>query len=219
MGQTSNGRASGIIRRARDEKGRKDFEAKELRSIIDGTAMPMRAMILLGVNCGLGNSDCGQLRFRNVDMVTGWLNYPRPKTSVARRCKLWPETVAAVQAAIDSRPEPKEDANRELVFITRIGQPWHKETADSPVSKEFAKVLAELKIKRPGVGFYGLRHTLETVGGEVRDQVALDHIMGHAPPANDIASVYREKIGDDRLEAIAEHVREWLWPSKKRSAK
>ena len=150
-------------------------------------------MIFLGINCGLGNSDCGQLRFRNVDMVTGWLNYPRPKTSVARRCKLWSETVTALKAAIDDRPEPKDDAHRELVFITRIGQPWHKVTADSPVSKEFAKVLAALEIKRPGVGFYALRHTLETVGGEVRDQVALDHVMGHAPSASDMASVYRER--------------------------
>ncbi len=73
-------------------------------------------------------------------------------------------------------------------------------------------------MKRPGLAFYALRHTTETIGGAVRDQVALDHIMGHAPPASDMASVYREQIGDDRLRAVADHIHNWLYP-KKRKAK
>ena len=36
------------------------------------------------------------------------------------------------------------------------------------------------KIHRPGLGFYAFRHTFETIGGESRDQVAVNHIMGHA---------------------------------------
>jgi hypothetical protein len=74
-----------------------------------------------------------------------------------------------------------------------------------------------LKVKRPGLGFYALRHTTETVGGEVRDQVALDHIMGHAPQASDMGSVYREKIGDDRLEAVTDHIHEWLFPKQRKA--
>ena len=161
-----------ILRRARDEKGPRLFEAAELRKIIEGADGQLKAMILLGINGGLGNADCGKLRFRNIDLITGWLNYPRPKTSVARRSKLWPETITALQTAIDSRPEPKDEVHKELVFLTRIRQPWHKETVDNPVSKEFAKVLCELNIERPGLSFYTLRHTLETIGGEVRDQAA-----------------------------------------------
>ncbi len=78
-----------------------------------------------------------------------------------------------------------------------------------------AKLLAELGIKRPGLGFYALRQTFETVAGESRDQVAVDHIMGHA--RDDMASVYRERISDDRLTAVAEHVRGWLFPPKSKS--
>jgi hypothetical protein len=33
--------------------------------------------------------------------------------------------------------------------------------------------------------------------------------MGHS--REDMASVYRERIGDDRLTAVAEHVRKWLF--------
>ena len=31
--------------------------------------------------------------------------------------------------------------------------------------------------------------------------------MGHAPAGSDMAAVYRERIDDDRLQAVAEHVR------------
>jgi hypothetical protein len=38
--------------------------------------------------------------------------------------------------------------------------------------------------------------------------VAVDAIMGHS--RDDMASVYRERISDDRLRAVVEHVRKWL---------
>ena len=71
-------------------------------------------------------------------------------------------------------------------------------------------ILRRLKLTRPKLNFYALRHTFETIGGESRDQVAVDHIMGHA--REDMASVYRERISDDRLRAVADYVRTWLWP-------
>ena len=72
-----------------------------------------------------------------------------------------------------------------------------------------AKLLKSLGIGRTGLNFYGLRHTFETIGGESRDQVAVDHIMGHA--RDDMASVYRERISDERLKAVTDHVRGWLF--------
>ena len=66
-----------------------------------------------------------------------------------------------------------------------------------------------LGLYRRGLGFYTLRHVTETIGGDCRDQVAVDHIMGHS--RNDMASVYRERISDARLQAVVEHVRAWLF--------
>ena len=64
-----------------------------------------------------------------------------------------------------------------------------------------------------------LRRTFETIGGASRDQIAVDHIMGHAPASDDMAAVYRQHIDDDRLSAVVKYVHDWLWPPKKSAPK
>ena len=49
------------------------------------------------------------------------------------------------------------------------------------------------------------------VADEVKDQPAADYIIGHEVPH--MSSIYRETISDERLRAVAEHVRKWLFPS------
>ncbi|NLF71667.1 MAG: tyrosine-type recombinase/integrase [Candidatus Anammoximicrobium sp.] len=200
-----------VMRAERHKNGKKMFDAGEIRRMLDAAGPQLRAMILLGINCGFGNNDCGTLPISALDLEGGWHNYARPKTAIARRCPLWPETVAALREVIASRPTPKDAADKGLVFITKYGKSWHKDTPDNPISKEMRKLLDELGIQRKGTGFYALRHMTETIGGEAKDQVALNHIMGHADPS--MAAVYREEIGDDRLRAVVEHVRKWLFPT------
>jgi integrase len=127
---------------------------------------------------------------------------------------------------MESRPKPKKPADGKLVFLTKYGAPWAKETPDNPVTKEFRKLLDSIdsdaagaakvekrkappKLYRKGLGFYALRHTFETIAGETRDQVATNAIMGHVDVS--MAGVYRERIGDDRLRAVTDHVRAWLF--------
>ena len=69
-------------------------------------------------------------------------------------------------------------------------------------------LLRRLGLTRPELTFYALRHTFETIGGESRDQVAVDAIMGYS--RDDMASVYRERISDERLLAVSAQVRRWL---------
>jgi len=202
-----------VLRKERNARGPKMFEADEIRSMLDAAGVQLKAMILLGINCGFGNSDCATLPNKAVDLESGWIDYARPKTGIHRRCPLWSETVAALRTVITHRPKPKDKTNDGLVFITKYGKSWAKDTGDNPISKETAKILASLGIHRKGVNFYALRHTFETVGGESRDQIAVDEIMGHA--RDDMASVYREKIGDDRLQAVANYVRKWLFGDDK----
>jgi integrase len=79
--------------------------------------------------------------------------------------------------------------------------------ADS-ISQETRKLVKHLGLKQ-GRSFYALRHTFETIGGEAKDQIAVDAIMGHV--RDDMASLYRERISDDRLRAVVQHVRNWLF--------
>lgn len=208
------------LRKERNEKPSKMFEADELRQIIEKAGIPLKAMVLLGVNCGFGQSDCATLPLSAVDLKTGWIEYPRPKTHVRRRCPLWPETTKALQQAIAKRPAPKDESLAGLVFITKYGQQFVRigETGaiSDAVGAAFAKVLTDLGLGGNHRSFYSLRRTFETIGGDSRDQVAVDYIMGHAPTSDDMAAVYRQRIDDERLKSVTEHVRQWLRPKAKR---
>jgi integrase len=109
-----------------------------------------------------------------------------------------------------------------MVFLTKSGRRWVKVTTsqqedgmakvvcDDAVSKEAAKLLKSLDINGHR-NFYCLRHGFETIGGEARDQVAVNAIMGHVDDS--MASAYRERISDGRLQAVTDHVRGWLFGS------
>src|ERR1022692_1305666 len=125
-----------------------------------------------------------------------------------RRCPLWPETIESAREWLAQRPAAKMEADAGLVFITIRGDGWAKDITDRPITHACRKLLDKLGI----VGnrnFYALRHTFETIGGDSKDQVAVDAIMGHDDGS--MASVYRERISDERLKAVTDHVRTWLF--------
>ena len=47
--------------------------------LIDRTGVPMKAMILLAVNCGFGQTDVACLPVKALDLDGGWVDFPRPK--------------------------------------------------------------------------------------------------------------------------------------------
>jgi integrase len=204
----------------------KMFTAAQLQKVLAFVKRPMKAMFLLGINCGLGNHDIASLTFDNLDLENGWHTHPRPKTGMPRRCPLWPETIEAIEHALKIRPRPKDPAHKDLVFLTRNGLPYTRLSAASAVALAEGKaediqhediintntwaILKRLKMKRDGLSFYALRHTFETIGGGAKDQIAVDYIMGHQSPG--MGTNYRQMIEDDRLQAVVDHVRRWLWP-------
>ena len=200
-----------ILRLARAARGERLFRPEELRAVIDAAPLQLKAMVLLGANCGFGPTDIGRLPIAALDLQSQWVTFARPKTGIMRRCPLWHETVAALEAVLKSRREPAVESARGLVFITRTGKAWIDGKGRNSVGHELAKVLRAVGLGDRDLGHYRLRHLLQSVGEEAGDAAAVSHIMGHVAAANDMAAVYRGKISDDRLRRVADHVRQWLF--------
>lgn len=230
------------IRKAKRESGAKHFEAEELRMILDAldgqevvtyrtdeetrepvsvklSANPeLRAMVLLGVNCGYGQSDCAGLPKSVLDLPGGWVGLTREKTEVSRKAKLWPETTEALRQVIADRPAPKDPVDADLVFLTPKGKRWLRQSgSDDPkkgqsrtdlIGRQFSKLLKQLGINGRR-GFYGCRHSFRTAADGSRDKTACDVIMGHVDSS--MGANYRHGIDDSRLVAVAQHVHSWLW--------
>ena len=223
------------------EHGKRMFEAAELRHILDALdgnieveilkngnptgesenipADPiMKAMVLAGANCAFGQSDLSNLPKTALNFETGWVDYPRLKTGVERRCKLWAETIEALKIAIPLRPKAKNTDDENMVFLTTNGDRWvrmsdnedpSKRFAIDAVSRQFGKLLKKLGVNG-NRNFYCLRRGFETVGGESLDQVAVNSLMGHVDDS--IAAIYRQGVSDERLITVTDRVHNWLWP-------
>ena len=200
-----------VLRRERQKKGKRMFTPEQIRAVLDKANKPMKAMMLLGINCGFGNEDCATLPLDVLDLKRGWVDYARPKTAVERACPLWEETIAALKDYLADRPKPASKEFEGLVFLTQTGLGWSDGTRRNPVTKEFTKLLEKLKIKRLGLSFYALRHTFYTAGEYCRDKDALEYIMGHAADGADMRPFYREETWISRLRAIVKHVHRWVF--------
>ena len=212
-----------VLRVARSQKGERMIEAVDLNTMLDHADVQMRAMMLLALNGGLGATDCSQLTRGDLAKRPGWLELARAKTGMARRFQLWPETIAALGVVHPARPAAKDPIHADLVFLTRLGQPWTRFTSDGmgkrsvqdSTSAQFSKLAAACGVKLTG-RFYTLRHVFRTIADEVGDRPAIDKIMGHSD--NSMADAYRERIADERLERVSNHVREWLLKGKPANA-
>lgn len=212
------------LRLERAKRGDMSFSADELKQLLKlclATKWPdgkrrnpdpqLYAMILIAIQSGMGNADLGSLEFSDIDLKNGWIDLLRLKTGNPRRFPLWPETVDAIKKAIKVRPKPASEDDANIVFITRRDRRrWHIDGRLNALGLQFRRLLEPLGLYRPYRTFYSLRRTFETAANEV-DQVATDFIAGHIPPADDMAARYRQKIGDDRLHKVVDHVRGWLF--------
>jgi integrase len=200
-----------VLRKTRAARGLRMFEREELLAILNVTPPIQKAMLLLAINGGLGNHDIATLPVSAVDLRRGWMNYPRPKTGIDRRIPLWPESIEALKLVLAQRKEPKDSAHKNLVFISVQGESYISQNSGHRIAKTILYFIEKAKIRRPGLSFYSLRHTFQTIAEGSRDLAAVQAIMGHVPTSSDMSAVYRERVDDDRLRAVTEHVRRWLY--------
>lgn len=116
-------------------------------------------MILLGINGGFGNADCGRLPRTAIDFRRRLIDFPRLKSGVPGVVPLCLETTEALQKALADRPEPSSSEAPPLVFLTTFGRPWVRQsvatkgTRTDAMGQEFSKLLRKLGLKRKGLGF------------------------------------------------------------------
>jgi integrase len=194
-------------------KPKKELTPEQCRTLIDAAPAPLKAMILLGLNCGFGPRDCALLPRDAVDLKKRMIEFPRPKTGVERRCPLWPETVEAIKDAIAKRPRVRTEEASKLVFVTSMGRSFVGGKSDraNQVSVFIRKLMIDVGVHQQGFGAYTARHVFRTVADGSKDQPAIDFIMGHADDS--MADNYRQSIDNKRLISVSDHVRLWLFRS------
>ncbi|MBX2852557.1 MAG: site-specific integrase [Phycisphaeraceae bacterium] len=205
------------VRRKRLESKKRTLDAKDIRKLIDVASQPLQTMILLGANCGMTQAEVSALEWRDIDLDKAVVDTLRSKTVVERVATLWPETVASLR-------EISRQGDIARVFSTRFGNPfvYNKINARGAlirrdnIATEFSKLAKRAGVKLPArVGFGKLRHTFRTVADNVRDANAIRRIMGHEIGRDSIEATYTDTIELDRIRAVTDHVRNWLYPETK----
>lgn len=196
-------------------KPRRLLTPGELAKVYAAAPANVRLWMLLALNAGLGAMDIALLPAGVVE-PDGWLRFPRPKTGIARSCKLWPETLRALAAY--QRPN---DARPELLFITErkralvhyrvrhdaLGIP---KAAGRNCAIDVLWNRYRAKAGVPTMGFYGLRHIFRSVADGAADLSAVRFIMGHADGAIDTHYIHDYGDMNSRIMAVVDRVREKL---------
>lgn len=65
-------------REHREQNGHRMLTAAEIRQVLTAAGQPLRTMVLLAINGGMGQSDLANLPMSAVDLKAGLIDFPRP---------------------------------------------------------------------------------------------------------------------------------------------
>jgi integrase len=209
------------------------FERHQIDWLVEHATPTFKAMILLGLNCGIGLSDLAKLTWKNIDLETGRLSSHRGKNGIRREAYLWKKTRKALLRIRSLRQNKKAIATHgddALVFITRKGLPFMRRERimdgdrvkkikfSNAISITFGRLVKAAKkdgVKGlEGLSFYNLRHTYRTHADNCLDSRAVDRTMGHATPGMGKRYV-RRPFKMFRLKKVAKVVYRCIWPRPK----
>ena len=159
------------------------FNSQQISKLLSAAGMKMKAMIWLGLNCGFGCTDCGKLKWKDLDFKNSRVKLAINKTGVRRNFSLWPETIQALKEV------PRSG---QLVFYTSEGHPWVRTviktngdgeceyTSVNRITPTFSRLMKKVGIHAPkGTGFYALRRTAATMAARSGDPFAVQRLLGH----------------------------------------
>jgi integrase len=155
--------------------------------------------ILIGLNTGSTPKEILEYTWADVE-PDGWMTPPRSKNGNFRRFRLWPE----VMALLGKRPATPSKPLLKWTVTGGIG---------SMVTRNFI-LLKKAENLPTGWTFYSTRTTLINNcynAGFTSDVAAIECITGHSN--NHASHFYRERPDDERIWAVLQSQREWLFGS------
>lgn len=213
---------------AKERAGEADYSelivtGDQINQMVKHSSVNMQAVILLGVNIGIGPADLGRLRWSDIDLEHGVFKKPRWKTGVKRRSYIWKRTRRVlIQIKLANQP-----VETDLVFRTKFGKPFYLETVGTDSEVTCHKVISNYifglvrRLRLKGIDLKGvthqrLRHTFATLGMKARDQEALDWAMGHKGNRR-IGRIYTKGyiLPFARAKRLSRLVYKALWPTAK----
>ncbi len=230
IGPTFKRPAARIMRAHRQKSGEKMIEAAELRRIIDTATIPLKAMILLGLNCGYGNSDCGSLPLSAIDLKRGWVDYPgrKQRWSDAARCgrkrlRLYrlrsmngrSRRTESMGSCCLSRELASRGQKRRLIRRSQrnFASCWIQSTGRRRRKRPRPATKRRPKCIGGELGFihYGMFSRLSAA------VAAIKSLSISSWATLDLAWRRRisERIDDERLQAVVDHVHGWLFAGVK----
>ncbi len=197
----------------------KSFREEELVILFKYATPLERVYILLGLNCGFAVSEFGTLRLNQIfrhqlhgfdnlinyqsNSVQSWIKRVRLKNKVYGEWLLWPETVAAIEWAIERRKKQPDFRPDALLAMTDRNLPYYGQTDGgnnaSRISKLWYRGLMD-RIQKDLPEFPRLspKSLRKTAGNLMRD-IAGGEIMGvflaHGQPVktDDLAEQYSNR--------------------------
>lgn len=138
------------------------YTPDQIARLLATADVQLRAMILLGLNCGFGPKDLEDLLWTHLEGRR--VSLPRSKTGVSQTFLLWPETLDAFEAVsrhraalvvrLERRGRERTDGGH--IFATKFWRPWTKDA----VAEQVRKLCRKAGV--PCYGFYRLRHCAST---------------------------------------------------------
>lgn len=196
FGHDFKGPARRVIRKQMNARQDKTLTAEQIHKLMAVANDQAKALILLGINGGYGNSDVAALPAEAVDLDAGIIDYHRHKTQARRVVPLWSETVDAIRKIIVP--------GQPLLFADAKGRPLVRRGTN-----DICRIMGELR-NASGVKatFYGFRYTFATIAAETGDDHARALVMGHV--IDGVAENYVLRFPRERLVKVVDHVHGWL---------
>ncbi len=156
------------------------FSREEINTLYSAASERTKMFMLLGLNCGMGQTDISSLRNSEIQMSENRIVRKRTKTGIHCEFALWPLTVEMlkIHGNLDGKPNDR-------VFLSKSGHPLVREyfvddkfKRTDAIRSAFFRLMKKTKVPNHR-GFYSLRKTAASEVEKIDDSTT-SMFLGHS---------------------------------------